>query len=288
MGKTAAEIVEKAEAGAGLAPGFFEKLLNSFIDYIPTLILALIIFLIGFFLNKLVLKIIGRGMKKAPFDKTIHSFISSIAKILLYSIVIVIVLTVLGIPMTSIITVIGSAGIAIGLAMQSSLSNVAGGMIVLMGKQFKLGDYVKINGDEGTVRDITILFTKLATLDNKVIYIPNGSVSTATIVNYTQEATRRVDLTFGISYKNDYKKAIEVIKEVCEKAPLILNSPEPFVHISELSSSSINIEVRVWVQSEEYWNVHFGLIEQIKDAFDENGISIPYNQLDIHMTSENK
>lgn len=266
---------------------FFEKLWQSFLDYVPTLILAIVIYLVGCILNKVVLKLLGKGLEKSRLDKTVHEFIKSTVKIVLFGFIIVIVLTVLGIPMTSIITVIGSAGIAIGLALQSSLSNVAGGVIVLMGKNFKVGDYVCINGDEGTVAEISVICTKIITVDNKAIYIPNGTVSNAVVTNYTQERTRRVDLVFGISYDNDVKKAISLINNVLAENSKVLADPSPFVHISAFSSSSVDITVRAWTESANYWDVYFALLQDIKEAFDKNDIVIPYNQIDVHMI-ENK
>ena len=284
----AAVIVDKVEEKTGIDIGLFEKLWRAFVEFIPTIILALVLFAIGFLLNKLVIKIMGRGFEKSRIDKTIYSFLSSVVKIALYAIVIVIVLTVLGIPMTSIIAVIGSAGIAIGLAMQSSLSNVAGGVIVLMGKHFKLGDYVKIDNAEGTVSNITIICTKLITLDNKVVYIPNGIVSNSTLINYTQQKIRRVDCIFGISYDNNSDRAIEVIKETLAENEKILQSPAPFVHITAFSASSVDIEIRVWTYTEYYWDVHFSMLENIKRAFDKAEIEIPYNQLDVHLKNVEK
>lgn len=262
---------------------FFSRLWQSFLDYIPTLIAAIIIYIVGCIINKIVLKLLGRGLEKSRLDKTVHGFLHSLVKIVLFGLVLITVLTVLGIPMTSIITVIGSAGIAIGLSLQNSLSNVAGGVIVLMGKMFKVGDYVKINGDEGTVEEISIICTKIVTVDNKAVYIPNGTVSNAVITNYTQEKTRRVDLVFGISYGNDSKKAISVINSVLAENSKVLCDPAPFVRISAFSSNSVDITIRAWVNSADYWDVYFKLLEDIKDAFDKNDIVIPYNQIDVHM-----
>lgn len=283
---TVEELLAPIENGE-LDISFFSRLWQSFIDYIPTLLAAIIIYIVGCIINKIALKLLGKGLEKSRLDKTVHGFLNSLVKIVLFGLVIIIVLTVLGIPMTSIITVIGSAGIAIGLSLQSSLSNVAGGVIVLMGKIFKVGDYVKINGDEGTVEEISILCTKMITADNKTVYIPNGTVSNAVVTNYTQEKTRRVELVFGISYDNDSKKAISVINGVLAENSKVLSNPAPFVHISAFSASSVDITVRAWVNSADYWDVYFKLLEEIKDAFDKNDIVIPYNQIDVHM-SDNK
>jgi small conductance mechanosensitive channel len=265
---------------------FFSKLWQSFLDYLPTLITAIIVYIVGFIINKVVLKLLGKGLEKSRLDKTVHKFLHSAVQIFLFGIILIIVLTILGIPMTSIITVVGSMGLAIGLALQSSLSNLAGGIIVLMGKFFKVGDYVRIGSDEGTVSEIAIMCTKIVTVDNKTVYIPNGSVSSAVITNYTEERTRRVDLVFGISYDNDSKKAISVINNVLAENSKVLASPAPFARVSAFSASSVDITVRAWVNSEDYWDVYFGLLEDIKEAFDKNDVVIPYNQLDVHVVSE--
>lgn len=279
---TPTEVIETLESG-DITPDFFERVWKSFVDYIPTLIFAIVLYIVGCFLNKIILKLLSKGLEKSKIDKTVHGFLKSFVKILLFSIIIIIVLTVLGIPMTSLIAVIGSAGLAIGLAMQNSLSNVAGGVIVLMGKQFKVGDYVSINGTEGIVKEISIICTKIVTFDNKDIFIPNGTVSNAVIINYTQEKTRRVDWVFGISYDNDVKKAISAINNVIAGNEKILCDPAPFVKIGAFGASSIDITTKVWVKSEDYWDVYYAMFEDVKDTFDKNDIVIPYNQLDVHM-----
>ncbi|MGN0603037.1 MAG: mechanosensitive ion channel family protein [Oscillospiraceae bacterium] len=262
---------------------FFSKLWSSFLEYLPTLLIAIVVYIVGCIINRIIMSILSKGLERSRIDKTVHGFLKSLVRVALLCIIIIIVLTILGIPMTSIIAVVGSAGIAIGLALQSSLSNIAGGVIVLMGKNFRVGDYVSINGTEGTVREITIFATNIISVDNKSIYIPNGTVSNATIINYTREKTRRVDHIMSISYNNDAKKAISVISDVIKENNKILSAPEPFVKITAFSASSIDIVVRVWVNSADYWDVYFALLEDIKDAFDKNGIVIPYNQLDVHI-----
>ncbi len=265
---------------------FFTKLWDSFVDYIPTIIVAVVIYIIGCIINKIIMKLLSKGLEKSRIDKTVHGFLKSLVRVILLCIILIIVLSILGIPMTSIITVVGSAGIAIGLALQDSLSNIAGGVIVLMGKSFRVGDYVSIDGTEGTVREINIFSTNIVSGDNKSIYIPNGTVSNATVINYTHEKTRRVEHIMSISYDNDAKKAISVIKQVLSDNSKVLSTPEPFVRIKAFAASSIDIVIRAWVNSEDYWGVYFDLLEEIKDAFDENEIVIPYNQLDVHMKSE--
>lgn len=284
---TVPDISEFVENGV-IKVSFFSKLWSNFLDYLPTLLLAIVVYIVGCIINKIIMSILSKGLDRSRIDKTVHGFLKSFVKVVLLCIIIIIVLSILGIPMTSIIAVVGSAGIAIGLALQSSLANIAGGVIVLMGKNFRVGDYVSINGTEGTVREITIFSTNIVSVDNKSIYIPNGTVSNATIINYTREKSRRVDHVISISYNNDAKKAISVISEVIKNNTLILSDPEPFVRITAFSSSSIDIVVRVWVNSADYWDVYFALLEDIKEAFDENDIVIPYNQLDVHIVENEK
>ncbi len=271
-----------------LNPGLIEKLLEQLTSFLPTIFFAVFIFIIGTLLNKIVLKILTKGLKKSKLDKTVHGFLRSMVRVVLYAFTLIISLSILRIPMSSIVAVIGAAGLALGLALQDSLSNLAGGFILLFAKPFKVGNYIEVNGISGVVADITILSTKITTVDNKVIFIPNGTVSSATIVNYTQEERRRVDFSFGISYENDFRKAISIIQNVVDKHTLILKDPEPTIRLNELAQSSMNIVTRVWVNSIDYWTVYFDIIEQVKLEFDMNDITIPYNQLDVHVVNGKK
>ncbi len=263
------------------------RLIDSILGFIPTLLLAIIVFVVGFFLNKIILNIFAKGAEHSKLDQTVNKFLSSVIKIVVTAIVIIVVLSILGIPMTSIITVLGTMGVAVGLALKDSLSNVAGGVILLINRTLKVGDYVDIGAYSGTVDEVSILFTKITTVDNKDVFIPNGTVATSAITNCSMEGNRRVDLVFGISYNNDHKKAISAINSVLKKHPLVLNEPESFVRLGELGASSINITVRVWTKNADYWTVYFDLLEQVKEKFDEENIVIPYNQVDVHVT-ENK
>ena len=264
------------------------RMLDGIIGFIPTLILAIIIYVVGFFINKLVLNLFAKGVERSKMDQTVKKFLSSVIKIIITALVLIIVLTVLGIPMTSIITVLGTAGVAVGLALKDSLSNVAGGVLLLINQTIKVGNYVEIGSYAGIVEEVSILFTKIVTLDNKDIYIPNGVVSTSSIVNYSSEDQRRVDLVFAIAYDSDHKKAMEAITDVAKKHPLVLQDKEIFVRIGELSPNSVNITVKVWTENANYWAVYFDLIEQVKEKFDEEGIHIPYNQLDVHLVENAK
>lgn len=265
---------------------FFSKLWSNFVEYLPTLIAAVIVYIICTIVNRIIMKLLSKGLNRSRIDSTVHGFLKSLVKVVLLCITIIIVLTILRVPMTSIITVVGSAGIAIGLALQSSLSNIAGGVIVLVEKNFRVGDYISINGTEGTVKEISVFATNIVSYDNKSIFVPNGIVSNATIINYTREKTRRVEHVMSISYNNDTKKAISVISDVLKNNSKVLETPEPFVRICAFAASSIDISVKAWVNSEDYWTVYFDLLEEIKDAFDKNDIVIPYNQLDVHMIND--
>lgn len=259
---------------------------DNFLKLLPTIIVAIIILIVGMILSKLVLKAMKKGMTRRSVDMTVINFAESLGRIILYVLVLCVVLSVLGIPMTSIVAVIGTAGIAIGLALQNSLSNLAGGFIILFSKPFKAGDFIETNGTEGTVEKINILYTVLNTLDNKAVFIPNGLVSGAKLMNYSANDTRRVDNVFSISYGDDYERAKTTIEKVISANPSIFTTPEPFVRMSAHNESSIDITVRVWVKNSDYWDVHFYLIEQVRKAFIEEKIEIPFRQLDVHIIKD--
>lgn len=261
-----------------------KHLLTQIEAFLPHIAAAIIIFILGIILTKIVTKILSKGLKKSKIDPTAHSFLQSVLKTVLYVLVVIITLSALKVPMSSIIATVGAAGVAIALALQNSLSNVAGGFLLMFTHPFKCGDFIEINNVSGTVNAITILYTRLLTTDNKAVMIPNGTVSGATIINYTQEGIRRLDICFSVDYNTDYRKAEKIILDIIKANPLTLDSPEkPFVTISEHAASAIKILARVWVRSENYWDLNYRLLEQVKDRFDENGIEIPYNKLDINM-----
>lgn len=264
---------------------YWSSMIQKLIDYIPTLLFSLIIFTLGLILLKIILKIVEKALEKSKLDKTVHSFLKSMLKYILLTLISVIALSSLGVEMSTIVAVVGAAGVAIGLAIKDSLSNVAGGFIILFSKPFKKGDYIEATGVSGTVEEITIISTKLLTPDNKVIRIPNGVLSGSTITNFTEEQLRRLDLKFTISYQDDFQKAKEILTNIIEKHPLALREPEPFVRLSEQASNCIIITTRVWVSSENYWDLNYDMLEQVKTEFDKNGITIPFNQLDVHINN---
>ncbi len=267
-----------------VTPGdFFGTLGKNFVDAIPSIITAVIILIVGLVISKLILRLMKKGFEKGYIDKTVSRFSYSLVKILLYVLVATIVLAVLGVPMSSMIAVIGTAGVTIGLALKDSLSNVAGGFNILITKPFVIGDYVMIDSAEGTVELISIWYTRILTPDNKTIFIPNGQIVASKIINYTLKKTRRVDMTFQISYDNDYKKAEQIITDIINRHEKVLKEPEATVRLFSQSESSLDIVCKPWVNSNDYWDVYYDITAQVKDSFDENGIEIPYRQLDVHM-----
>lgn len=262
---------------------FFGKLGENFVNSIPSIITAVIILVVGLIISKLILRLMQKGFEKGYIDKTVSRFSYSLVKILLYVLVATIVLAVLGVPMSSMIAVIGTAGVTVGLALKDSLSNVAGGFNILITKPFVIGDYVMVDNIEGTVELISIWYTRILTSDNKTVFIPNGQIVASKIINYTLKKTRRVDMTFQISYDNDYKKAERIITDIINNHEKIMKEPEATVKLFSQSESSLDIICRPWVQSDDYWDVYYDITAQVKDAFDENGIEIPYRQLDVHV-----
>ena len=247
------------------------------------LVEAIIVLLVGFKLVKVVKKFLRQSPKLAKLDTGLRTFLASASSILLYVLLIITVAMIIGVPVTSFITILASCGVAIGLALQGSLSNLAGGIMILLFKPFKVGDYIEAAGETGTVNEISVMYTEILTLDNKRITIPNGSITNSVIENYSSETTRRVDLTFNTAYSNDVDKVKEVIMGVVEKHPAALKTPEPFVRLSGHKESSLEYTVRIWCKSADYWDVYFDTMENVKKAFDENNIQIPFNQLDVHI-----
>lgn len=269
--------------GVENASSLLTSLTDKFISALPVLAFAIIVFFAGIILSKLVVKFTSKFIERSNIENTAGSFLISLIRVVLYILVAIIALSMLNVPMTSIVTVIGTAGLAIGLALQNSLSNLAGGFIILFSKPFKSGDLIEIDNSLGTVNSIGILYTKIITPDNKSIFIPNGKITDAKIINYSEISTRRVDLSFDISYDNDFEKAKNIIKKVIESDSLILREPEPLVRMNAQKESSLGICVQVWTNNEDYWNVLYNMTENVKLEFDRNNIEIPYNQLDLHI-----
>ncbi len=258
--------------------------LEKFLDaYGEKIIISIIILIVGYIAIKILMKMITKGLKKSKIDVTLHRFLLSVIKVTLWILVALTILQTFDVPMTSIVASLSVVGLAVSLAIKDSLSNVAGGIIVLFSKPFQVGDYVKINDFEGKVEHINTINTKLTTIDNKAIFIPNGQVSSNTIINFTNENMRRVDIIFSIGYNDDFTKAKQIISDIIVNHPKALQDPKPLVRVCELGQSSVNITTRVWAKGEDYWDLRFDLLELVKLKFDEEGISIPFNQLDVHL-----
>ena len=244
---------------------------------------AIVIFVVGRWLAKVISKVVGKAMTKARIDVTLTSFVENLCHIGLVVLVIVAALDKLGVPTTNFAVVVGAAGLAIGFALQGSLSNFAAGVILIIFKPFKVGDFVELGGKAGTVKEIQIFNTILNSPDNVRVIVPNGQVTGNNILNYTVNGTRRIDLVVGVSYGDDLKKAQQVIEGVLAEDSRILKDPAVTVAVSELGDSSVNFVVRPWVKAGDYWNVRFDTIRNVKLALDKNGITIPFPQRDVHM-----
>lgn len=263
-----------------------DKLNDLWVDAGIKLIYVLIILIVGGRLIKLITKLItkGRGFKR--LDPSVSSFLLSFIKIALNILLLVILASVIGIPSASIITLIGSAGVAIGLAMQGGLSNIAGGIIILIFKPFKVGDFIDTHTDSGTVKSISLFYTTLTTIDNRIVSIPNGNLANSPSVNFSNEKERRLDINLDISYSNKIDDVKKSINSVLSKEKRINAEKDVFVRLTDYKESSMVYTIRVWVLKEDYWNVKFDLLENLKEKFDKDGIIIPYNQLDVHIDKD--
>ncbi|HZJ69081.1 MAG TPA: mechanosensitive ion channel domain-containing protein [Candidatus Eisenbacteria bacterium] len=253
------------------------------IPIVKTLTLAIIVLIAGIIVIKKVLKFTKTQINKSDIDETLKPFLLSLMKWTLYILLTISVISILGVPVSSLIAVLASAGFAIGLAFQGSLSNFAGGVLLLLIRPIRVGDYIDASGHSGTVEAVDILNTTLRTVDNRVIYIPNGDLSNSSITNYSIKDTRRVDLVFGVAYEEDSEAVKNVLTDIIYSHPLVLKDPEPFIRMSGHGDSAIEFTIRAWTKAENYWDVHFDLHEMVKKRFDKEGISIPYPQIDLHM-----
>ena len=247
------------------------------------LAIAISIFVIGFWLAKFVSRAFVKIMKKSNTDESLVIFLSSLIRAVIKVLVIVTAISQLGVEMTSFVALLGAAGLAIGMAFSGTLSNFAGGVMILLFKPFKVGDYVRMQGEEGDVKEILIFNTILTTRDNKTIIMANGAVANNTIVNYTSAVNRRVDWSFGIAYGDDLKVAKELFAKFIKEDSRILTDPEAFIGLGELADSSVNIAVRAWVKTEDYWDVFFEMIERVYTEFEKAGLHIPFPQMDVHL-----
>jgi len=243
---------------------------------------AILIWIVGSWVIKKVKKLLIKAMDKFDYDESLEIFISNLIVGALKVLLVVVILGNLGVETTSFAAILAAAGLAIGLALQGSLSNFAGGVLIMIFKPYKMGDFIEAQGEMGTVKKIEIFTTKLNSPDNKEIIIPNGTISNGNITNYSTESTRRVDITMGVSYDADIKQTKDLLMKILTDHPKVLKNPEPSIFLGELADSSVNYKVRPWVQAEDYWDVYFEVMETCKIELDKAGIEIPYPQMDIH------
>jgi small conductance mechanosensitive channel len=251
-------------------------------DWIANIIFAIAIVVIGRMAVKWLVKLLRKVMVRSDLDPILVNFAGSIANAVLLLLIFIAALDQLGVDTTSLIALLGAAGLAVGLALQGSLQNFAAGVMMTVFRPFKLGDFINAGGVTGIVEHMAIFSTTLKTLDNREIIIPNGQIYSGAITNFSARGTRRIDMVFGIGYDDDMLTAKKIMEEILQKHELVLADPEPVVAVAALADSSVNFNVRPWVKSDDYWDVRSDLIEKIKLAFDKNGISIPYPQMDIH------
>lgn len=264
-----------------------EKLLDKLgdigIDVGLKILYAGLILFIGSRLINFLIKITKKSRLFNRIDKSLASFLLSFIRITLYIVLFVTIASILGVPLTSIVTVLGSAGIAIGLALQGGLSNIAGGIIILFFKPFTVGDFIDTHVDSGTVKGISLFYTTLVTPDNKIISIPNGNLANQATVNYSKNDTRRLDIDVEVSYKNDINDVKKIINDILAKEKRLIKDQEVFVELTNYKDSSMTYTIRVWVNGADYFPVKFTILSEIKNEFDKNKISIPYPQLDVHI-----
>ncbi|WP_371187034.1 mechanosensitive ion channel family protein [Thalassotalea maritima] len=258
-------------------------LMSMIILYGPKLLSAIAVWLIGSWVIKGIMGALQKAFDKRDVDASLKPFLLGLINTLLKVLLVITVLSMVGIAMTSFIAILGAAGLAVGMALSGTLQNFAGGVMILLFRPFKVGDFIDAQGYSGTVKEIQIFNTILKTADNKTIIIPNGGLSTGSMINFSTESKRRVDWTFGIAYGDDVDKAKALMRELCDQDERILQDPEPFIAMSALADNSVNFTVRAWVNSADYWGVFFDMNENIYKHFNQHGINIPFPQMDVHL-----
>lgn len=281
--QSAAETVKEVAENPALIRNLIADYTPKAIGIALKVIFAIILIVVGLKLIKWLVKIVKKAMERSRLEAGVVSFLSSLIKYALYFVLILLVLAQFGVTTGSVVAVLGSAGLTLGLALQGSLANFAGGVLILLLKPFVVGDYIVsgVEGKEGTVSGISIFYTKLLTIDNKVVQIPNGALSNATVTNVTQMPERMLDMVFNVSYDTNLDKVKTVLNKIVVEEHTILADRDVNIFVKELGESSINMGLRVWVKTEDYWSTKWRLTENVKKAFDENGISIPFPQLDV-------
>ncbi len=279
-----AEIIAENELKIGVIETYLQELPDKALRFGVRVLFALIVFLVGTQIIKLVRKIFRRSLRRGNVDEGVIHFLDSLLKVILYILLVFLIASGFGLDATSVVALVGSAGVAIGLAVQGSLSNFAGGVLLLLLKPFKTDDYIKdSNGNEGTVQEVQLFYTRLITPDHHVVIVPNGTLANANIVNMSTLEDRRMDIIVGIAYDEDIRAARKVLMEVLENDPDVLKDRERLVFVDELADSGVILHVRCWSRNDTYWNTKWRLTEEVKYALDEAGISIPFPQMDVHI-----
>ena len=259
-----------------------QQVITFCVDAGKSILLAAVIFIAGRFLISVINRLVAQMMERRKIDATIQSFLRSFINILLTILLLISVVSALGVNTTSFAALLASAGVAVGMALSGNLQNLAGGLIILLFKPYKVGDYVDAQGVSGTVKEIQIFHTGLITPDNKIIYGPNGSLSSGSVTNYSLSQLRRVDWTVGVEYGTEIEKVRQTVLDLIKKDGRILTEPAPFIALSALADSSVNITIRVWVKNEDYWGVFFDMNQNIYEVFNREGISFPFPQVTVH------
>lgn len=280
---TEAQLLQEISDNPGVIRTYLEGMVPSLLSFLVQVIVAIIVLLIGSRIIKFLLKLIKKSLDRSKVEAGVVTFLCSLVKYSLYFVLAMIILAQFGVTTSSVVAVLGSAGLTLGLALQGSLSNFAGGVLILLLKPFVVGDYIidGATGQEGTISSITIFYTKLLTVDNRLILIPNGTLSNSSITNVTHMEKRRIDLLIGVSYEANLAKTKQVLLDVVKSEDKILPGEPVDVYVSELADSSVQMGVRAWVKTEDYWPIRWKMTEDIKNALDANGISIPYPQMDV-------
>lgn len=279
----AGNVVEKVVSGdAGEVSAVLSQLMNWAVEAGKSILMAVVIYIVGRFIIKLVKKLLNAMMERRQMDPTIRAFLGSFVNILLTILLLITVVSALGVNTTSFAALLASAGVAVGMALSGNLQNLAGGILLLLFKPYKIGDYISAQGVEGVVKEIQIFHTIITTVDNKEIYVPNGALSSGSVTNFSSNKQRRVDLTFSVEYGQNIQNVRNVILSVIKKDERILVDPAPFVALAELSDSSVDFTVRLWVKSENYWDVFFQTKEAIYEEFNNQKIGFPFPQVTVH------
>ena len=271
------------ELNSGIFGTWLSKFLSNGLDFFWSVVIALVVWFVGAKVIRFIRKLVRKAMERRDVDKGVTQFTDSMVKYGLYIVLIIVILNVFGIQTSSVAAAVASLGLTAGLALQGSLSNFAGGVLILILKPFKVGDYIieDTHKNEGTVSEISIFYTRLKTLDNKVVVIPNGTLANASLTNVTTSDKRQIDLTFGIGYDDDLKKAKAILLHIAETTEERVKDTDIQIFVRDLAESSVNLGFRIWVPMDDYWKVRWELNERVKLTFDEEGITIPYNQLDV-------